>query len=69
MTTRAIEWLDGKLRILDQSKLPWEQSFTDLANYHDVALAIREMRVRGAPAIGVAAAYGIALGAQDSKLF
>jgi methylthioribose-1-phosphate isomerase len=59
---RALEWLDGKLRILDQSKLPREQIFADLDNYHDVVLAIKEMRVRGAPAIGVAAAYGIALG-------
>jgi len=58
-----IEWLDGKLRILDQSKLPREQVFVDLDNYHDVVLAIKAMRVRGAPAIGVAAAYGIALGA------
>ncbi len=67
MALKAIEWLDDKLRILDQSKLPWEQSFVDLANYQDVALAIKEMRIRGAPAIGVAAAYGIALGAQDIK--
>jgi methylthioribose-1-phosphate isomerase len=59
----AIEWLDGRLRILDQSRLPREQIFADLNNYHDVILAIKEMRVRGAPAIGVAAAYGIALGA------
>ena len=64
MRLKALEWLDNKLRILDQSKLPQEQSFTDLINYQDVALAIREMRVRGAPAIGIAAAYGIALGAQ-----
>ncbi len=63
MIARAIEWLDGKLRILDQSKLPGEQIFADLDNYHDVVLAIKEMRVRGAPAIGVAGAYGIALGA------
>jgi methylthioribose-1-phosphate isomerase len=63
MTAGTIEWLDGKLRILDQSKLPWEQIFIDLDNYQDVVLAIKEMRVRGAPAIGVAAAYGIALGA------
>ena len=47
MTTRAIEWLDGKLRILDQSKLPREEIFADLNNYHDVVLAIKEMRVRG----------------------
>jgi methylthioribose-1-phosphate isomerase len=63
MLGRTIEWLDGKLRIMDQSKLPWEQVFTNLDNYHDVVLAIKEMRIRGAPAIGVAAAYGIALGA------
>jgi len=67
MMARAIEWLDGKLRILDQSKLPEEQIFADLDNYHDVVLAIKEMRVRGAPAIGVAAAYGIALGASGIK--
>ena len=63
MTAEAIEWLDGRLRILDQSKLPGEQIFADLDNYQNVVLAIKGMRVRGAPAIGVAAAYGIALGA------
>jgi methylthioribose-1-phosphate isomerase len=63
MTAEAIEWLDGRLRIVDQSKLPHEQILADLDNYQDVVLAIKEMRVRGAPAIGVAAAYGIALGA------
>ncbi len=67
MALKAIEWLDNRLRILDQSKLPWEQALANLANYQDVALAIKEMRIRGAPAIGVAAAYGIALGAQDIK--
>jgi methylthioribose-1-phosphate isomerase len=67
MTTSAIEWLDGKLRILDQSRLPREQIFADLDNYRDVVLAIKEMKVRGAPAIGVAAAYGIALGASGVK--
>ena len=67
MTPKAVEWLGGKLRILDQSKLPHEQRFIDLIDYQDVALAIKEMRVRGAPAIGIAAAYGIALGAQGIK--
>ena len=67
MVARPIEWLDGKLRILDQSKLPQEQIFADLDNYRDVVLAIKEMRVRGAPAIGVAVAYGIALGASGIK--
>ena len=67
MTTKTIEWLDGKLRILDQSRLPREQIFADLDNYHDVVLAIKEMKVRGAPAIGIVAAYGIALGAAGIK--
>lgn len=67
----AIEWLDGRLRILDQSRLPQEQVFVELDSYQDVALAIKQMNVRGAPAIAVAAAYGVALGASairtDSK--
>jgi len=67
MTAKAIEWLGGRLRILDQSKLPHQQIFVDLDNYHDVVLAIKELKVRGAPAIGVAAAYGVALGASDIK--
>ena len=67
MTAKAIEWLGGGLRILDQSKLPHQQIFVDLDNYHDVVLAIKELKVRGAPAIGVAAAYGVALGASDIK--
>jgi len=61
---QPVKWLDNKLRILDQSKLPREQSFVDLVNYQDIASAITEMKVRGAPAIGIVAAYGIALGAQ-----
>jgi len=64
MEAKAIEWFEGRLRILDQTRLPQEQRFIDLAGYQDVAVAIREMKVRGAPAIGIAAAYGIALGGQ-----
>jgi methylthioribose-1-phosphate isomerase len=64
---RAVQWFDGRLRILDQSKLPEEQVFVNLDDYRDVVGAIKEMRVRGAPAIGVAAAYGIALGASGIK--
>jgi methylthioribose-1-phosphate isomerase len=65
MTLKTIEWLGNKVKILDQSKLPWEESLIDLLNCQDVASAIKEMKVRGAPAIGIAAAYGIALGAQS----
>ncbi len=64
MEPETLEWLEDRLRILDQSKLPQVQSFVDLSDYRDVAWAIREMKVRGAPAIGIAAAYGIALGGQ-----
>jgi methylthioribose-1-phosphate isomerase len=67
MTAKTIEWLDGKIRILDQSKLPRERIFADLNDYRGVVTAIKEMKVRGAPAIGVAAAYGIALGAAGIK--
>jgi methylthioribose-1-phosphate isomerase len=63
--TKAVEWYDGRLRVLDQSKLPEEQVFMNLESYRDVVAAIKEMRVRGAPVIGVAAAYGIALGASS----
>jgi len=52
------------LRILDQSKLPVETVYRDALSYEDVAEAIEHMEVRGAPAIGAAAAYGFALGAQ-----
>jgi len=65
MELKAVEWLGDKLKLLDQRKLPHEESFVILADYQDVALAIKEMKVRGAPAIGIAAAYGIALGAQN----
>jgi len=62
---KTIEWLGKKLRIIDQTKLPGKTVFVELSDYHEVVAAIRDMKVRGAPAIGVAAAYGIALGAQS----
>jgi len=61
---KAIEWVSGKIRLLDQTRLPWEEVYLELEDYRQVASAIKEMKVRGAPAIGVAAAYGMALGAQ-----
>ncbi len=64
MIPKAMEWLSDRLRILDQSKLPWEETTSDLTDYRDVASAINEMKVRGAPAIGITAAYAIALAAQ-----
>ena len=64
---KPIEWLGNKLKIIDQTQLPGNLVFVELRDYTDVVAAIKQMRVRGAPAIGVAAAYGIALGAQDIK--
>jgi methylthioribose-1-phosphate isomerase len=61
----TVEWKDGAVRLLDQSRLPEHVEFIDCRDYQTVAAAIRELRVRGAPAIGVTAAMGVALGAQE----
>ncbi len=67
MTTfRSIEWQDNALRLLDQRKLPAETVYLELRDPQMVAEAIRTMVVRGAPAIGAAAAYGLALAALHS---
>ncbi len=62
MTVPApIRWEDGKLWLLDQRLLPRQVVFEEQRDAESVARAIRELRVRGAPAIGIAAAYGMAL--------
>ncbi len=66
MSIAPIAWADGRLRLLDQTKLPGEEVWLTLSDHHQVAEAISSMRVRGAPAIGVAAAYGVALAAATS---
>jgi methylthioribose-1-phosphate isomerase len=59
---KSIEWLDaGVLRLLDQRRLPQETVYNDYHDGRSVAVAIRDMVIRGAPAIGAAAAYGLAL--------
>jgi methylthioribose-1-phosphate isomerase len=62
-----IEWLDGKIRIIDQSRLPHQEVQLELAGYEEVAEAIKTLRIRGAPLIGIAGAYGLALCAQSIK--
>ncbi len=64
---KPIEWLDNKVIIIDQTKLPGSTEFNEITDYRDVVKAIKELKVRGAPAIGVAAGYGIALGARNIK--
>ncbi|MEN8614280.1 S-methyl-5-thioribose-1-phosphate isomerase [Dehalogenimonas sp. THU2] len=61
--TKPVEWLGDRLMIIDQTRLPQHESYIELADHYQVAEAIKSLKVRGAPAIGVAAAYGIALGA------
>jgi eIF-2B alpha/beta/delta-like uncharacterized protein len=61
----TVEWKDGAVRLLDQSRLPEHVEFLDCRDYQTVAEAIRSLKVRGAPAIGVTAAMGVALGAQS----
>lgn len=60
-----IAWAHNRLRLLDQTCLPAEEVWLELEDYRDVAAAIKDMRVRGAPAIGVTAAYGVALAARQ----
>src|SRR5438034_3386922 len=64
---QTLEWTDSGVRFIDQTKLPTEEAYVTCKTYEQVADAIRNMVVRGAPAIGVAAAMGIALGVKSSK--
>src|SRR5215468_1478157 len=64
---QTLEWTDSGVRFLDQTKLPTEETYVTCTSYQQVADVIRNMVVRGAPAIGVAAAMGIALGVQSSS--
>ncbi len=64
---KAINWVDGKVIILDQTKLPFEVNYIECSDYRKVVEGIRKLWIRGAPAIGIAAAMGIALGAQEIK--
>jgi methylthioribose-1-phosphate isomerase len=67
MPTDTITWVDGQVRIIDQTLLPVEMRHLDLTTVDEVWEAIKMLRVRGAPAIGVAAALGVVLGIRDSE--
>jgi methylthioribose-1-phosphate isomerase len=64
---QTLEWTEQGIRFIDQTKLPTEEVYVTCTTHEQVADVIRTMVVRGAPAIGVAAAMGIALGIQNSK--
>ena len=63
-TIRAVQWEGDRLHLLDQRKLPFDEAWIDCASAEEVAQAIRNLVVRGAPAIGIAAAWGVVLAAQ-----
>jgi len=64
---RPIEWIDGYSRMVDQTVIPYEYKFINITKGDDMFHAIRDMIVRGAPAIGIAGAHGIVLYAQEGK--
>lgn len=64
---RPIEWKEDHVILIDQRKLPLEEVWVRCDSYQEVAEAIREMKIRGAPAIGIAAAYGLALEARGQS--
>ncbi|NDJ77669.1 MAG: S-methyl-5-thioribose-1-phosphate isomerase [Chloroflexi bacterium] len=62
MSMRTVEWTDqNRVRMIDQRQVPWQLAFVEYNDFREVAQAISEMVVRGAPAIGVAAAFGMVL--------
>lgn len=65
MSFRTIEWIDDAVVMIDQTRLPSEEVYNKYTDFQSVAEAIKGMIIRGAPAIGVAAAMGIALGAKS----
>ncbi len=64
---KPLEWKDGILRILDQRELPERMVFLDLKNYRDVIEAIKSMKIRGAPLLGIASAFAIVLGVRELR--
>ena len=63
----TVEWKDNSVVLIDQTKLPNKLVYVRCKNYNEVADVIRKLVVRGAPAIGVSAAFGLALAAQQSN--
>lgn len=62
---KTIEWLNGKVRLIDQTKLPYKTEYVDIETSKQMGDAIKDMIVRGAPAIGISGAFGLVLGAKE----
>src|SRR4051794_17943275 len=63
----TIEWTSEGVVMIDQTRLPLHEEYVTCRSYQEVATAIRDMIIRGAPAIGVAAAMGVAIGVQNAS--
>ena len=65
MDILTVEWLGDRMRILDQGRLPYEEAYLEFSRHQDIASAIVELKIRGAPAIGIGIAYAMTLGALE----
>ncbi|NVM04462.1 MAG: S-methyl-5-thioribose-1-phosphate isomerase [Candidatus Helarchaeota archaeon] len=61
---KSIEWVNGKVRLIDQTKLPEDLVYLEIGDHLELCDAIKKLKVRGAPAIGIAGAFGVVLGVQ-----
>lgn len=64
----SVEWTASKVRFIDQTRLPHDEVYIETADYHVVAEAIKRLQIRGAPAIGLAAAFAILLAVNDKRI-
>jgi methylthioribose-1-phosphate isomerase len=64
----SVEWVAGKVRFIDQTRLPTEEVIIETSDYHVVGDAIRKLKIRGAPAIGVAASFALLLAVEDKRI-
>ncbi len=67
MNINTIQWKDGKIILIDQTKLPLEEIYLEITDYRILAEGIKALKVRGAPAIGIAGAFGVCLGANEMQ--
>jgi len=63
-----VQWKDGKLKFLDQTKLPFQETYYETDDPKEIALAIQRLAIRGAPLIGIAAAYAVVLAAKKISI-
>jgi len=67
MNIRTIDWVNNKIKIIDQTKLPGKLEYLYIDNLRELWQAIKEMKIRGAPALGAASGLGAYLGIRDSR--